>query len=1333
MPPRRCLPIRAKSVEASTRVTEQMAISIDSKLLKGITMNKITDRWWSVYYQFFLRVAQEVHAVSPEKCSLDMEALKSEGGEEILGYRFILSMRDTKGDTLNGYGIRFVNDRATVTAYAASGEKDIKLAVEFLKRAKEGRLFAHEEWRSIDGPRTWDSIVRYCTGQMVGSSLDFTGSVYSMAMAFANTPDGVCAEQDICAMETYLSAPVGYAVGQNFGFPMPRYAYTVPADLCTVEFMYDIMIPSVQIDFAMREFDASKLVPLIINGKKKPAEAAAAAAAMDEEPSPRKRARARLLESIGATPFEHQEEAKEAFRGLSKIVGSANEKESLFGVTPFDEMRAHADKVGCQITAYHSAELRKTAMGRCQITHKEFCSEECADELCEKQHGAENADVAQECFFIHVTGAQCPLRHKCLLGHARYFAKPVVTGRSQMMPYTECDTKVAVKTSRMRTFVQNALSIMFDPLMEGSPKMSPMGRIIVDYGREQNLSSFRPTVWFIETRPADLSFNGFFIEKSLVIYELVFKVNTLHSLCAAAEEYSLDAYRYGLNLHLNLLLLSNVGATGKSAVFELMSLLRIPGTVESLLYATTAAFAIDGDATGNRNLSDYIMYFDEVPPGVLGVGTTTPTDMESRVKTIQTTQTSKYRSLKFNDDGNRESTGAATLWNGIFLGCTNANADDKHEGISHAVLSRWSRVSISEEAGKRKVEYMMMEQARDRASAKPLIARIKNVFHQTQYYHLQVEKRIQAGVLFDVSTHGASYFLTAFIRELSKEGLCECNARTWIRVETLARLKCIKASEVKLMQDYAHHGEQLRDEHINSKTILSIAPMLYVTVEQVICSISDLAEEIYPPLPYAIRMCVKQLYDEQMAHACRPAYTEDVKREYFRGLFSDEGATSVDPQTRNYAYYSVLRHTLMRQIMSRIKKFMGGFQPSLTSCEAALESLAFANQKATLYDTIWDVANARPMVTTVGTERKRYPVMRKLGGQRPNLMKYEFHVKWILGTNTGQGSDVKRHSNIRMGAIIKKLMSSKYQLPRKVAFGESSKGPDTVAFLDTLSAAKTEDRNLFTVGHWSHYSKKNDSILPEYRTEVNSATRSEPMSLMADIDVYAFEEHARKIGYVPYIIDNNTDKKISEILAREDPNEQYFFGTRVSHISPDKLKHITDEQIERIGECISQEDEHDSQFEEDRYLCLIDEGGEDKTGHWNFVRQNFRAQDFGFSKWADTESELIGQYKMRCMWNPIIQLDFYMTPTEREASARKRDAKNLVPVNPQAPLLIMPVAVPHIVMPPDSPEHVPEVQQVPRAPVELVPEPSLMDEDLVQAPPASPFNEVGEVFDGMMY
>jgi hypothetical protein len=254
-------------------------------------------------------------------------------------------------------------------------------------------------------------------------------------------------------------------------------------------------------------------------------------------------------------------------------------------------------------------------------------------------------------------------------------------------------------------------------------------------------------------------------------------------------------------------------------------------------------------------------------------------------------------------------------------------------------------------------------------------------------------------------------------------------------------------------------------------------------------------------------------------------------------------------------------------------------------------------------------------------------------------------MSWVLDAPLQKEGDVSRGSIQRMGEIIQGIMNSKHQLPRTVIFGES-KSHDKPGFLETKTRQNV--RQEMVVKHWTNANAENLELLPEYRELVNPDAGSDKVIWKCDIDVYAFEEHARRIGFVPWSVKEDTGDRINEIIKVNGQNVCHFFGTPVSDITPDRLRFVTEDQIKKIRDCIETFDDEDDQFDPKRFLL------EDGVGHWNIVAELYDPNDFGFSEWATDETVLITQYKMRCAFHPIIIMDRYMLAEERLAYHEKR-------------------------------------------------------------------------------
>jgi hypothetical protein len=1247
MTARRALPPRSGTVHPIGDVTEQMCMTIGRERWGAGTMNSFIQSHWRVFFQVFIRTAYEVIRACGDKATLDIEALKAHEDNTILGYRFFLTVCGTEGDTINHCGATVIQDRMLTHKLIADSDKDTKPARDFLKRVDLGRIWAYEVWRLPD-ERAWEMTVGRCTEHTVRRPLDFTGSIFSPQMAFAMTPDGVCAAQDMDAYDDYYISPPDLLAGRNFAFTAPHYAYSVPRDLVTVNFLYDVQLPDVQIEIALTEFAATRLVPLLLQE-----DAGPDAIVPDAGPSARKQRRLALLAEAGVnSAFTYPEEADQHLEQHLSAVQGVVDLTTLDGVTPFDEMAKHSAKSTAQIVA-HVSNRRPPA----------------------------DAEYA-----------------------ALYKAVPLMTGNARLRPQTAQDEVIAVTACRASRYLQQNMLSLFVPLLRGSPKMSPTGRLIMKYAKANNLTSFADSEaeMFLAPRKGAVSFHTFYVQKLLVNCELIFKVNTLHRLVALAMSFMLDSYRAGLSMHLNLLLLSVMGGTGKSAVFNIMMLLRIPGSIENILYPTAAVFAVDGDANGCRNFSDFCWFFDELPKGLMGDGEEV-TDLEARFKAVMTQMYAIYKSMMFTPDGKRESTSTASRWEGTFHGCSNKSLSTGNKGTSasESMTSRWYPYLLSElQSTGRRLEYMMMEEARDQEAIQPLLRSTQRIYQQQQYFHFVVEKMIQAGVIPDVSAHGAVFFLSAFIREAAEDGHVSCQPRTWERVQLHARIKCIQDAWMKLVQDYLYHGKQECDEELTFEKVISISPMLYITAEHMMAAIGDLSDEIYPSLPAAVRLCIRQIYMDQVTEASQLALGADRQKANHRDLFSKEGATDLDRDKRNYSYFSTRSADLIQQILAMIKTFMGDFQPSKNSIEAAVERLGSSTVTSKPYGQTWDHDLHRPTVAPVeNTTPKQALVMRKRSEDRSFMDRLEFHVSWIEGAGEKTQQTVKNHANARMGEIITVLMNSEHQLPRSVIFGEVANRPDRAGILVTRTPQSV--RSPFSVKNYCQADAENDLLVPEYRAQVNAGLGSDAtMTLHCDIDVMALKERALVSSAGAFNVGGSTEELVGSILgAGQQDSGKYFFGMEVPEMGPDKFAAITREQIAAIQATAGKASDTDALFDPSRYMC--DNGlGQAKIGHWELVAQNYSPTTFGFSAWEATPKGRQMQYKMNCAWHPLIMIDRYMTPEERLLAKQQRDLLEVpvVPVVPQVP---------------EVPE-VPQVPQVPQVPVGVVPRGSdgMQDQDM---------------------
>jgi hypothetical protein len=816
---------------------------------------------------------------------------------------------------------------------------------------------------------------------------------------------------------------------------------------------------------------------------------------------------------------------------------------------------------------------------------------------------------------------------------AAMYCKRIVTGFDHLLPRQDPHTRNMQR--RLYRYHQTSAAKKFNQLLMGSAKMSPMVRVIMQYAEKNDLASFKHMGWFMQRFTGNMTLNRYWSDKMLTIFELVFKVNNLHGECLAAQEYSLDAYRHALNLHLNLLLLSNRGASGKSAVFEILEKLRIPGSVEILTYETAAAKAIDADAEGGGlNQSDRICIFDEVPPDLIGAGGDKNSEQTSRQRMVMTKMFTSYRSLRFLDDGTRVPTGSTSLWVGVYFGAANLRSAD----VSDPMMTRWDKRALSESADPkgRQVENCMEEAARDKHNITDLMRQVQMVCYQEQLAHCWIEKMIHAGVIADVSTHGMVLFLAAFREKLREKGLFQVGkVRNWERVHLSARLKCIKQAWLTLVADG-------RFDSLSTEAIISIEPMLFITVEQVIMTIAEQAEALLAPLPAAIRRCLKDLYLSKV-HDADPGASEiqreSIQQKNLKQIYVSTG----DAERRDFNYWAHARDDLVSEILAQVPKYLGGHKPSKEDVRGILAGFSQQTHTSHPHDMKYDQTTRLNYVTEDTTKRPRdYITIKESRSAVINSQVCEIHVGWLMAASGVEGN-IKAGLQADMVDIVQELMTAKHQINRAVAFGQSSENHEELQVFQTRKSP--HDNGMFKVKNWTHITDKNHDLLPEYREQVNSATAAnQDTILMGDIDLYALKQRSAQLALDGTSVSGNFSDVIAEQIGDDDVFD--YFGTKV----------FSEDHVERLGldpakvaalkDAAGREDPVDDQF------CREDYRDAEGHDHWLVVPQYFDAEDLGFMQWADEEAELIKQYKM-IRWHPLVMHNFRQSTAERRATQQQ--------------------------------------------------------------------------------
>ena len=183
-----------------------------------------------------------------------------------------------------------------------------------------------------------------------------------------------------------------------------------------------------------------------------------------------------------------------------------------------------------------------------------------------------------------------------------------------------------------------------------------------------------------------LSYFGNMMACEMWSLETNFGISTTHSILLRCLVSSLNAYRYKLSLHANVLMLGQ-GATGKSHILDTIAEILVPDTTKKVTHQTDEAAAVDSDQ------NDCINLLHEAPPGFLGQGDRN-SDQSTGSHLIKDMMTSCMVTTDTmfvdSETGRRIKTKCSSECVGVYIIATNERADS----IPEALSTRMSNVTV---------------------------------------------------------------------------------------------------------------------------------------------------------------------------------------------------------------------------------------------------------------------------------------------------------------------------------------------------------------------------------------------------------------------------------------------------------------------------------------------------------------------------------------------------------------------------------------------------------------------------------------------------------------
>ena len=773
-------------------------------------------------------------------------------------------------------------------------------------------------------------------------------------------------------------------------------------------------------------------------------------------------------------------------------------------------------------------------------------------------------------------------------GAPRLGMGPLLTNSTAFKFYCDRDAKNRRLMARIYFIHQMSVAAMLKGILNGSG-LSPAYEALAVAGKE--LNDPQRSKWFYENGDKNLSHNLNTTSKFMVLLEQVCGVTDTHEIGALVEKATLDASRRGEDLHCNVFIATEKGATGKSSIVKWVLKLRVAGTVKDIVFATAAAL-LTGGINGQSDQAGYITVFDEQPPES-SAGEANGISKEQARKKHLLSNGGRVKVLYFDkeDGGDRETKEAEANWCGVEISLANISS------LPHALESRYIFVRPSETSSVhgRRIENSMNEAAQTEEITGPMFDRFAWVMHQRQWFHFMIWRGVEIGYIQGPSMHGAALFLNKFLDELAGMGVLLKTPRVNGNIHSMAKIECISEAYQNFLVD--HKGL------ITVESFRKIEPLLSVSVDNVISAIMEMAESICPNLPYGISCCIRDLYLRKAA-AARAAL--DTKP--FQNLF----ALNLGSNERDYSWFSVPKREVVEFAMVHVSAYTNGNQPSKGQIYDAIDG--FCESAEALYPPYGFIISAEgkfsgqpDVVSCPGLVRT--PCARLIDTHFRGVQQFEVHMGFIFSV------DNKKTPKQTIVCAIQKALNFKYQLPHIFSTGKEQGSPKLV--LETVIPDSEEE--LVVKSHVVA-NAHTQSFFSGYQQEVFGNGPSSDGRLLTDYDTWGVLRRTQQIYRDVSIRHDDIN-----ILFDED-DDTFFFGTPVQKLTMDNV--IIGEEKKRLLMRIL-EQAGDGDFEPEDYAT-----GDDY--HWDVIKRNVASQSLGFPNWLEGE-QLREQYRLICTHPYVIR------------------------------------------------------------------------------------------------
>jgi hypothetical protein len=378
----------------------------------------------------------------------------------------------------------------------------------------------------------------------------------------------------------------------------------------------------------------------------------------------------------------------------------------------------------------------------------------------------------------------------------------------------------------------------------------------------------------------------------------------------------MDAYRDDLGLHYNSIATGSA-QTGKSFNLDMLAKLAIPGSVNTMMYASKKSQAVHG------NQSDAIRVLHEVPQEMTGLDRG---GGASFMKEAMTSNMMRAQVLTMDKDGNRRT----ERFECETIGTTHMAMNDEYGRLDDALKTRmaWTPMQEKTRPGRNPID---LQGSLLSDFGRALKRETTREFNVQQFLMFFVEKLIMARVVRDVNMKVADTVFGFVLKHMRTAYQVYVDAaRSRARMRIVARLMTIAyAIQVVFHSEVSPLRRRGDDDEfeITLELVRELEEHLCCTEEIALFVFSLLKAEYVTPLESRITKTIEKVWGDQM----ESSYVVDT-------VVNDVGADGAPRERRDYDYrsFTVRDFTLFAE---RIRMSIGYPVPAKDEVKSILFTL----------------------------------------------------------------------------------------------------------------------------------------------------------------------------------------------------------------------------------------------------------------------------------------------------------------------------------------------------------------------------------------------------------